>query len=153
MFSSPQDLGTRELLAVRVQEPPVLDGVLDEAVWASAPRSEPFKQKEPSEGQAASESTYVRVLYTENSLFFGIVCLDSSPAEVVATELRRDGDLRKDDSIWILIDSFHDHRNAFLFATNSLGTQYDALIINEGEETNVDWDEAWTVASHRSDEG
>lgn len=153
LFSSPQDLGTRELLAVRVQEPPVLDGVLDEAVWASAPRSEPFKQKEPSEGQAASESTYVRVLYTENSLFFGIVCLDSSPAEVVATELRRDGDLRKDDSIWILIDSFHDHRNAFLFATNSLGTQYDALIINEGEETNVDWDEAWTVASHRSDEG
>jgi len=153
LLSSPQDSGTRELVAVRVQEPPVLDGVLDEAVWGSAPRSEPFKQKEPTEGQDASESTYVRVLYTENSLFFGIVCLDSSPTEVVATELRRDGDLRKDDSIWILIDSFHDHRNAFLFATNSLGTQYDALIINEGEETNVGWDEAWTVASHQNDGG
>ncbi len=153
LFSSPQDSGTRELVAVRVQEPPVLDGVLDEAVWGSALRSEAFKQKEPTEGQDASESTSVRVLYTENSLFFGIVCLDSSPTQVVATELRRDGDLRKDDSIWILIDSFHDHRNAFLFATNSLGTQYDALIINEGEETNVGWDEVWTVASHQNDEG
>ncbi len=153
LLSSPQDSGTRELVAVRVQEPPVLDGVLDEAVWGSALRSEAFKQKEPTEGQDASESTSVRVLYTENSLFFGIVCLDSSPTQVVATELRRDGDLRKDDSIWILIDSFHDHRNAFLFATNSLGTQYDALIINEGEETNVGWDEVWTVASHQDDEG
>ena len=153
LLSSPQDSGTRELVAVRVQEPPVLDGVLDEAVWGSALRSEAFQQKEPTEGQDASESTSVRVLYTENSLFFSIVCLDSSPTQVVATELRRDGDLRKDDSIWILIDSFHDHRNAFLFATNSLGTQYDALIINEGEETNVGWDEVWTVASHQNDEG
>ena len=108
LFSSPQDSSTRELVAVRVQEPPVLDGLLEEEVWGSAPRSEPFKQKEPTEGQSASESTYVRVLYTENSLFLGIVCLDSSPSRVIATELRRDGDLRKDDSIWILIDSFHD---------------------------------------------
>jgi len=153
LLSSPPESGQRELLAVRVEKPPVLDGVLDEAVWESAPRTEPFRQKEPTEGQDASESTYAKVIYTEDSLFFGIVCLDSSPAEVVATELRRDGNLSKDDSVWILIDSFHDHRNAFLFATNPLGTQYDALVIDEGKETNEDWDEVWNVAAHQNEEG
>ena len=152
-LSSPPESDQRELLAVRVEKPPVLDGILDEAVWESAPRTEPFRQKEPREGQNASESTYAKVVYTEDSLFVGIVCLDSSPAEVVATELRRDGNLSKDDSVWILIDSFHDHRNAFLFATNSLGTQYDALVIDEGKETNEDWDEVWNVVSHQNEEG
>ncbi|MDA2933118.1 carbohydrate binding family 9 domain-containing protein [Acidobacteria bacterium AH-259-D05] len=153
VFSASSSSDTRVLRAVNAAEPPFLDGILDEAVWEGVPRAEPFKQKEPTEGRDASEPTYVKVIYTENSLFFGIVCLDSSPAEIVATELRRDGDLKKDDSVWILIDSLHDHRNAFLFATNAQGTQYDALIIDEGKETNKDWDEAWRVASHRNEEG
>jgi hypothetical protein len=153
LLSAPPESGQRELQAVRVEKPPVLDGVLDEAIWESALPTEQFKQKEPTEGQDASESTYTKVVYTQDSLFFGIVCLDSSPAEVVATELRRDGNLSKDDSVWILIDSFHDHRNAFLFATNSLGTQYDALVIDEGKETNKDWDEVWNVVSHQNEEG
>ena len=153
LFSAPQERDERELRAIRAGEEPVLDGVLDEAIWGFAPRAELFRQKEPTEGQEGTEATYVKVVYSEDSLFFGIVCLDASPAEIVATELRRDGNLRKDDSIWILIDSFHDHRNAFLFATNPRGTQYDALLINEGEETNEDWDETWRVASHVNDEG
>ncbi len=153
LFSAPQGTVERELLAVRVQEPPVLDGVLDEALWDSAQSTEVFRQKEPTEGQDSSEPTSVKVVYTEDALFIGIVCLDSSPAGIVPSELRRDGDLNKDDSVWILLDSFHDHRNAFLFATNTLGTQYDALVINEGEETNTGWDEVWTVASHRNEEG
>ncbi len=141
LFSAPQETGERELQALRVQDPPVLDGILDEVLWDSAQSTEVFKQKEPTEGSDGSEPTFVKVVYTEEALFIGTVCLDSSPAEIVATELRRDGDLNKDDSVWILIDSFHDHRNAFLFASNALGTQYDALVINEGEETNEGWDE------------
>ena len=133
--------------------PPTLDGMLTEEVWNTASHTQPFRQKEPIAGQKASESTVVKVVYTQHSLFLGIVCADSSPENVVATELRRDGDLMKDDSIWILLDSFHDHRNAFLFATNSLGTQYDALIINEGSEVNSAWDEVWRVAAHRNEKG
>ena len=144
---------TRILQAVQADSPPLLDGILDETVWEGVPRTEQFKQKEPTEGNDASEVTYVQVIYTEESLFFGITCLDSSPAGIVATELRRDGSLNKDDSFWILIDSFHDHRNAFLFATNPHGTQYDALVIDEGKETNRNWDEAWRVAAEQNEEG
>ena len=143
----------RILQAVQADNPPTLDGILDDAVWEGVPRTEPFRQKEPTEGNDASETTYVQVIYTEESLFFGITCLDSSPAGIVASELRRDGDLSKDDSFWVLIDSFHDHRNAFLFATNPQGTQYDALVLDEGKETNSNWDEAWNVAANRNAEG
>jgi len=143
----------RVLQAVQASQQPFLDGILDEAVWEGVPRAEQFKQKEPTEGNNASETTYVQVIYTEESLFFGITCLDSAPAGIVASELRRDGDLSKDDSVWILIDSFHDHRNAFLFATNPQGTQYDALVIDEGKETNQNWDETWRVSANRNEEG
>lgn len=144
---------TRVLQAVQVNKAPILDGVLDDVVWENVPRTEPFKQKDPIEGEDSSEITYAKVIYTEEILFVGIMCLDSSPEKIVATELRRDGDLKKDDSIWILIDSFHDHRNAFLFATNAQGTQYDALVIDEGKETNKNWDEAWDVVAHRNENG
>ncbi len=78
LFSSPQERDERELRAVRAAgEKPVLDGVLDEAIWGPAPRAEPFRQKEPTEGREGSEATYVKVVYTEDRLFFGIVCLDS----------------------------------------------------------------------------
>ena len=32
----------------------------------------------------------------------------------------------------IVLDTYHDHHNTFFFRTNALGTQYDALITNEG---------------------
>ncbi|MEE2839094.1 MAG: carbohydrate binding family 9 domain-containing protein [Acidobacteriota bacterium] len=143
----------RSLRALFSDAPPTLDGLLDESLWLTAPQAEPLTQKEPTEGDRASESTEIRVVYTKTSLFLAIVCADSAADDPIATELRRDGDLSKDDSIWILIDSFHDHRNAFLFATNPLGTQYDALIIDEGNEVNVEWDEVWKVASHQDEQG
>ena len=152
LFPSPSH-GDQVLRAHFSTTPPTLDGVLTEEVWNTASPTQPFTQKEPMAGEEASESTVVKVVYTRQSLFLGIVCADSSPENVVATELRRDGDLTKDDSIWILLDSFHDHRNAFLFATNSLGTQYDALIIDEGSEVNSAWDEVWRVAAHRDEKG
>ena len=144
---------SKTLSALYSDTPPTLDGLLNEDVWETAAQTEPFTQKDPKAGEAASESTVVKVIYTRESLFLGIVCADSSPDSIVATELRRDGDLVKDDSIWILLDSFHDHRNAFLFATNSLGTLYDALIVDEGSEVNEAWDEVWRVAAHRDEKG
>ena len=152
LFSSPSQ-GDQVLRAHFSATAPTLDGMLTEEVWNTASPTQPFRQKEPAVGEEASESTVVKVVYTPHSLFLGIVCADSSPENIVATELRRDGDLTKDDSIWILLDSFHDHRNAFLFATNSLGTLYDALIVDEGSEVNAAWDEVWHVAAHRDEKG
>lgn len=140
-------------VAVPVEEAPIVDGVLDDAVWGVAPPLVDFRQKEPNEGALSSESTTVRVIYTEEAIYFGFRCDDSQPEAVVATERRRDEDLTKDDSVAILLDTFYDRRNAFLFRTNSLGVQYDALLTDEGLDINVSWDEKWESEATRHDSG
>lgn len=130
-----------------------IDGVLDEADWQRAQPANDFRQKEPLYGEPASERTEVRILYSQINIYFGVVCYDSEPAKIIATELRRDQDLGKDDSIWIVIDTFHDHRNSFLFVTNALGTRFDARITDEGRDVNANWDERWQAAAKITESG
>jgi len=78
---------------------------------------------------------------------FAIRCHDSEPSRILATELRRDDDFLNDDSISIVLDTLHDNRSAYLFRTNPLGTQYDALVTDEGRVTDVNWNESWNVGA------
>ena len=148
-----QESPSKKGMAVPVEEAPVLDGVLDDAVWGVAAPLSDFMQKDPSEGAPGSEVTTVRVIYTEEAIYFGFRCDDSQPEAIIATERRRDEDLTKDDSVAILLDTFYDRRNAFLFRTNSLGAQYDALLTDEGLDINVSWDEKWESAAVRDENG
>ena len=137
---------SREVVAVFTEQPIKVDGVLEEA-WSNAIPAAHFYQQEPSVGQPASEDTEVRILYNRDSIYFAIRCFDSEPGKIIGRERRRDDPLANDDSIAIILDTFHDHRNGFLFKTNPLGTQYDALITDERRDVNADWDEKWTVAT------
>jgi len=76
--------------AVRVDRAPTLDGSLDDPLWQEAEVTSNFRQKEPYEGEPASERTDVRVLYTHRAVYFGIHCFDSEPSKIIANELRRD---------------------------------------------------------------
>src|SRR5688572_11319417 len=78
------------LVAQKTTERPRIDGVLDEAAWATAPVVDKFVQQEPQEGQPASDRTEVRVLYDEGRLYIGIHAFSS--LAVSATEMRRDAD-------------------------------------------------------------
>ena len=140
-----------------------LDGLLDEAVWQAAPVSSGFRQQEPDEGAPATERTEVRVVYDETTLYVGITAYDSDPDAVIARILQRDRVMRgagfgrfnftTDDGVAILFDTFHDHRNAMVFATNPNGAEFDALISDEGGEVNVDWRGVWRVAAKRTADG
>ncbi len=130
-----------------IDQPPLIDGVLDEEAWLQAPVIAEFRQKEPTEGEAASERTRVRVVFDDTQLYIGVEALDGEPSEIRATELRRDNTLESDDSFSVLLDTFHDHRNAFLFRINPRGTRFDGLIRNEGNRISNDWDEQWVAAA------
>ena len=60
--------------------------------------------------------------------------------------------LRTDDTIAVLLDTFHDRRNSYMFRVNPLGTKYDAEIRNE-RQVNSDWDERWDAAVTVTAEG
>jgi len=145
--------GRRSLTIFQIQEAPVLDGRLDEQVWQDAPVADRFVQRDPNEGMPATEDTEVRALYDAENLYFGIRCFDTRAEGILATELRRDNNFNNDDSFAIILDTFHDHRNAFLFRINPRGTQYDALITDEGRDVNADWDEKWEVETQMNEEG
>jgi hypothetical protein len=145
--------GLKTAFAARTEDALVTDGQLDEAAWQRAAPASGFLQRDPREGAPATERTEFRVVYTATMLHIGITCFDSSPGEIVAGERRRDNDLVNDDTVSIVLDTFHDHRNSYLFRTNALGTQYDAQITDEGKDVNVNWDEKWEVASRITEQG
>ncbi|MCZ6769987.1 MAG: carbohydrate binding family 9 domain-containing protein, partial [Acidobacteria bacterium] len=145
--------GRGSLTLIRTQQPVVLDGRLDEEAWGKANVVRALSQRDPEEGMPATEKTEIRALYDQESLYFGVKCFDSDAEGILATELRRDNAFINDDSFAVILDTFHDHRNAFLFRINPRGTQYDALITEEGRDVNVSWDERWEVETRIEEDG
>lgn len=132
-----------------------VDGRLDEREWTTAEVVAGFVQQEPKVGEPVTERTEVRVLVDDEALYFGVWCYDREPTGIIARELRRDQtrNTPPEDQFDIILDTFHDHRNAFHFGINPLGTQYDALVTDEGQDINVEWDERWWVETLRGDDG
>ena len=133
--------------AAKIAAPPRIDGRLDEAAWKTARVIDGFKQREPEEGANASEPATVRVLYDDTNLYIGAELTDSEAAAIRASELRRDNTLESDDTFSVLLDTYLDNRNAFVFRINPRGTRFDALIRNESRFYYSDWDEQWTAAA------
>ena len=144
--------------AVRVDQAPKLDGTLSDPLWESAKPVREFHQREPNEGDTATEKTEVRILYTRHAVYFGIHCYDSKPSQIVATELRRDVSQDLDDHFEILIDSSHDRRGSYVFQINPLGTQIDGLIVEEqgnssGSDFDPGWDGVWVSEARITSDG
>jgi len=139
--------------SIEKQDSPSIDGILDENIWQSAAKTTTFTQREPNEGNEISEETIVYICYDSENIYFGFLCTDSNASEIIATEMRRDAYLLNNDCIEIYLDTYHDHRTAFYFSTNSLGAKRDGIVMAElsGESQNWDWNGVWEVAA-KSDE-
>ncbi|MBA3646904.1 MAG: carbohydrate binding family 9 domain-containing protein, partial [Gemmatimonadaceae bacterium] len=59
---------------------------------------------------------------------------------------RRDATSIYSDWIHVIVDSYHDRRNAFRFAVNPLGVQKDVLHSDDRSE-DLNWDAVWEVAT------
>jgi len=156
--------------AVRTEKPPVVDGdVLGDPAWAAVPPLVDFWQTTPSEGAPASERTEVRILYTADTLYFGVVCRDQDPSGIVVNGSRRDSSLDETDAFQIALDTYRDRQNGFVFGTNPAGLEFDGQFTNEGQGggssggpgaaggsltgLNKNWDGAWVVRTRTGDYG
>jgi hypothetical protein len=146
--------GHATVRALHLDEPIRLDGALDEAVYRDAPSISDFIQQVPREGAAATERTEAWVMFDDENLYVGARCWDSAPPDRwVANEYRRDtNQLRQNDTFGIVLDTFYDRRNGFLFYTNPLGARADQAITDEGN-LNPDWNPVWDVRTGRFDGG
>lgn len=132
--------------------PPILDGNLDDEAWAHAALLGPLTQVLPIEGGRPSERTEVRITYDKDTLYIAVQAFDREPAKIIASGMRRDASLLPDDRITILLDTFHDHRNAFLFSTNPNGARFDGIVENNAS-FKPEWDGIWNAKARIHDEG
>ena len=151
-----------------IDHSPEIDGnVLDDNIWKSVPSIGPFIQTKPLIGNLSSEETDLKIAFSKDFMFIGVVCYDSSPNTLVVSDSRRDANLDDDDSFLFIVDTYNDQQNGFLFGTNSVGMEYDAQIDNEGVGnrtaqrqqggvvggTNLNWDASWIVKTQIGEYG
>ena len=146
-FQSPD--GRRAVAAGEARTPISLDGVLDEDVWRATEPATGFLQAEPHEGQAATELTEVRLAFDRDALYIGVICHDTDPAGIIVNDIRKDFAAGEQDTFEVILDTFADRRNGFVFVTNAAGAKSDTQIANEGRDVNTSWDAVWTVATRR----
>jgi hypothetical protein len=143
----------RSIVAYPVQHAITIDGRLDEADWQQAIPATQFTQSEPHTGNAATESTEVRVLFDADHIYIGAYMHDHEPDRLVVNDLRKDFAEDQQDDFEILLDTFHDRTNGYVFITNVAGARSDRQVANEGREVNASWDGMWTVKTNRVADG
>ena len=148
MFSPPEM--PARFIALPVQEPVVVDGRLDEAVWQRAEPITEFVQKDPAQGEPVSYPTVVRVAYDDSALYVAAICYQ--PRETLRVQnFKRDFSYGENDLFGIAIDGFMDKRNAVTFQATPYGSQRDMEVI-DGTEFNSDWDVRWSVETRIEDD-
>ncbi|MDP2176442.1 MAG: DUF5916 domain-containing protein [Bacteroidota bacterium] len=130
-----------------------IDGNLNKDVWQNRPKINSFTQRELKQGEAATEKTEVSVLYNKEFLYIGIWCYDSNPNEIIAKELKRDFKYDLDDNIIVILDTYNDKRNGFMFVTNPNGARCDVQIFNNGGTSNTFWNGVWNVKTIKNELG
>lgn len=115
-----------------------------------------FTQRIPSDGSPVSQRTEAYLGYDDKNLYAIFICFDSEPQKLRARLSRRE-DIFDDDTVEIILDTFHDHRHAYAFNVNPLGVQQDALW-TEGSGTGNDnfdqsFDTVWDSAGKLTDRG
>ena len=150
----------------------VVDGIVNDQAWSNVEPYTGFTQQNPIEGAEATERTEVRLLLGRQTLYIGIINFDSDPSQILVTDSRRDGQLNETDSIQVVLDTYNDNQNAFLFGTNPVGIAYDGQVAGEGRTGgrnqragrggprrgqvsgwNPNWDGDWTVRSAITERG
>jgi hypothetical protein len=139
--------------AVRVDKGPRLDGLLDDEVWKQAAVFTEFRQAKPNPDNAPSDRTEVRVLYDTHGLYIGIICYDAEPRKISANTMAHDAESESesDDNVKILLDSFQDKRNAYVFIINPRGARSEGLAF--GESASLDWDGIWDAKARLQKDG
>jgi hypothetical protein len=147
------DDGRVTVRAIRVDEPPRVDAILDEALYQTLQPITDFIQQDPDEGKLATEPTLVWILFDARNIYIAARCRDSQPSRIVANDMRRDGrNVSQNDNISVVLDTFHDRRNGYEFLMNSIGGAWDTQITDE-RDANRDWNTVWIPRSRRDAEG
>ena len=147
-----RDTVQREILAVKVENPPTIDGTLDDACWKIAPQADSFTHVRT--GNPVENDSKVKLVYTDEAIYVAWHLYDAQPDKIVARQTQdhtRFG--MTEDWVSFSIDPFHTHRfsNRTFFMANPLGKKY---VRSPAQGANkIEWMEQWNVAANIVEDG
>lgn len=130
---------------------PIIDGSINEDAWNVVEWSSDFTQKNPDEGKLPTYQTKFKVMYDENNLYVAIRAYDDEPHLIQRRLSRRDG--FEGDRVNVIIDSYHDKRNAFVFTTTAAGVKGEEFASQNGQNWDESWNPIWYTDAKIDDEG
>ena len=114
-----------------IDEPPDVDGRLDDDAWAVAAHLTEFVQLSPLDGAPGTEATEVYVAYDSANIYLGFHAHYTNPSMMRANRTDRD-EARGDDAFTVYFDPFLDQQRAYVFTVNAYGVQTDAILSSRG---------------------
>lgn len=147
-----QDVGDKPVLRTGIYSGGLkFDGVLSDTCWQHMDSIPDLTMVEPVQGGKPSFPTVVKVLVSEKEIIFGIICYDDEPDKIVSFSKARDSNLRGEDYIKFVFDTYRDGCTGYIFAINPSGARYDALSERHGEDEDPNWDGIWDAKTFRGD--
>ena len=135
-------------MAVKIENPPTIDGILDDACWKIAPEADNFT--EVSSGNPVEDASIAKILYTNEAIYVGWSLYDSDPNKIVARQTLDHVRFGRTTEDWVSfsIDPFHTHRfsNRTFFQANPLGKKY--VRSPKREAKSMKWMDQWNVAAN-----
>lgn len=144
------DAEDKNLHLTRIENPPVIDGKLDEEIWKTAAVITDLRQIRPVDGAPVSARTEVYVAYDKDALYVAARLWDN-PQEVTAKIMKQGSSLGEDDRIAVIIDPFNTGRNGYRFEVNANGVRNDMLYQNN--RLQPEWTVIWDAAGAITDDG
>ncbi len=150
---SAQEISERKVAdIVHVDEAPVIDGLLDDGVWASATVIRDLHQYDPAEHGVPTEESIFYVMYDDDNLYVGARLRDSDPDLIAAKQMIQGQSVGIDDRFEIILDPFNNARAGYKFMLNPNGVRRDG-IFERPAEINPDWDGIWDGEAVIDDQG
>jgi hypothetical protein len=119
-------LASPVLNPVLIDSPIVIDGVMDEAAWATAQMSGDLVQYSPQAG-GAEFGTRMRVMMDDKTLYFGFEVHTIPETPLNAPLVPRDENTFH-NWVGIVIDTYGDGQRGFYFRSSASGVQADAIV-------------------------
>ncbi len=143
------DLVQRSITAVKIETPPVIDGILDEEIWLIADIADKFIQYSPFSGSPSKYRTEIRVLYDNTALYIGAMMYDPSPDSIYRELGQRDSYSLNADQFTIDLSPYNDGINGAVFKISSSGVQSDSPPRSMGSS----WDAVWESSTSIVEDG
>jgi hypothetical protein len=140
-------------ILTRIDKPVPVDAVLNTASWNKARALNDAVPVHTADPSVPGLPTSVKILFDGTTIYFGFVCVDPKPDEIIVHASSHDASLRTDDAVFVLVDPHRGDGLYDVFGVNAWGTTFEAEVSPDGEFFNPKWNAEWRAAAQTVEAG